>query len=321
MTFRASVANPTTTAVNVRCASTANLGLSGLAAIDGVTPVAGNLVLAKDQTTASQNGIYVAAAGAWSRWKGYNSDAQIRNSSVYVAEGTANANIVFRNTNLTAITVGSTSLTFAVAAVATAAGTAVNGAAGVVGASNRLARENHTHQVTGGSFAGTALTFSTTVDGQVLQRSGTNIVSAVPGLGVPSVGAIVTSVNTTVIPSSASYTQLVNLAVAAPTAGTYLIEGMIPIRSESTYGETFDVQLVGTGATSFTTKVATKGGYFFASAGSPNNFEDQIYFRLSVALAAGTTNIGVQIRQQNAGATSRTINPQAFQYSVAAQRT
>lgn len=320
MGFRELISIPSVSFCAVRIASTANLGLSGLAAIDGVTPVAGNLVLAKNQTTASQNGIYIAAAGAWTRWGGYNSDAQIRGSNVYVFEGTVNANTVYSNTNLTAITVGTTALTYSNPGISTTAGSAVSGTAGAVGTSPKMARADHTHQVNGGNFSATALTFSTTTDGQVLTRSGTNIISTQPGLGTPSIGAIVTSVNSTVLASSATYTQLVNLALSPPTAGTYLIEGMIPIRSESAYGETYDVQLVGTGATAFTTKVATKGTYAFASAGSPNNFEDQIYFRLSVALNVGANNVGVQIRQQNAGATSRTINVQGLQYSIAAQR-
>ena len=50
-----------------RAATTANITLSGTQTIDGVAVVAGNRVLVKNQTTTSQNGIYVVAAGAWSR--------------------------------------------------------------------------------------------------------------------------------------------------------------------------------------------------------------------------------------------------------------
>ena len=49
-------------------ATTANVAsLSGLAAIDGYTPIAGDIILVKNQTTSGQNGIYKAAAGAWTR--------------------------------------------------------------------------------------------------------------------------------------------------------------------------------------------------------------------------------------------------------------
>jgi hypothetical protein len=52
----------------VRVATTANVaGLSGLLTIDGIVLVAGNRVLARAQTNGVENGIYVAAAGAWTR--------------------------------------------------------------------------------------------------------------------------------------------------------------------------------------------------------------------------------------------------------------
>ena len=48
---------------SVRAASTANIAtLSGAMTIDGVSLVAGDRVLVKDQSTASQNGVYVVAA-------------------------------------------------------------------------------------------------------------------------------------------------------------------------------------------------------------------------------------------------------------------
>lgn len=51
----------------VRAATTANITLSGAQTIDGVSVVAGNRVLVKNQTAPEDNGIYVAASGAWSR--------------------------------------------------------------------------------------------------------------------------------------------------------------------------------------------------------------------------------------------------------------
>ena len=49
------------------CATLANITLSGLQTIDSHTVVAGDRVLVKDQGTASQNGIYLASASAWTR--------------------------------------------------------------------------------------------------------------------------------------------------------------------------------------------------------------------------------------------------------------
>lgn len=102
----------------VRIASTANLGLSGLSAIDGVTPVAGDRVLAKDQSTTNQNGIYVAAAGAWSR-AGDDSSAsgnprnQWRQGSLIVVnEGTTNAQTIWQMTAASFNPASSTTVSF-----------------------------------------------------------------------------------------------------------------------------------------------------------------------------------------------------------------
>jgi hypothetical protein len=49
------------------CATLANITLSGLQTIDGHTVVAGDRVLVKNQSTAANNGIYLASASAWTR--------------------------------------------------------------------------------------------------------------------------------------------------------------------------------------------------------------------------------------------------------------
>ena len=51
----------------VLCGTTVNITLTGLQTLDGVTVVAGDRVLVKNQTTTSQNGIYLASATAWLR--------------------------------------------------------------------------------------------------------------------------------------------------------------------------------------------------------------------------------------------------------------
>lgn len=98
---------------SVRIATTANITLSGLTAIDGITPVAGNRILVKDQTTGSANGIYLAASGAWSRAPDAVQGELTPNAFVFVEEGTVNANSGWTLTNTGTITVGTTALTFA----------------------------------------------------------------------------------------------------------------------------------------------------------------------------------------------------------------
>jgi len=48
-------------------ATLTNITLSGLQTIDGYTTLAGDRVLVKNQSTAANNGIYLAASGAWTR--------------------------------------------------------------------------------------------------------------------------------------------------------------------------------------------------------------------------------------------------------------
>lgn len=99
---------------SVRVATTANITLSGEQTIDGVAVVAGNRVLVKNQSTASENGIYVAAAGAWSRATDFDADAEVTPGAfTFVEEGTTNGDAGFVLTTNAPITLGSTSLTFA----------------------------------------------------------------------------------------------------------------------------------------------------------------------------------------------------------------
>jgi len=96
----------------VRLGSTANVALSGLSAIDGVTPNAGDRILLKNQTTASQNGIYVAASGAWARSSDAAAANDILNAAVFVSEGSTQADTAWVMTTNLPITIDTTALTW-----------------------------------------------------------------------------------------------------------------------------------------------------------------------------------------------------------------
>lgn len=98
---------------SVRVATTENITLSGEQAIDGVSVVAGDRVLVKNQSPGSQNGIYVCAAGSWSRATDADENAEVTSGLfTFVEEGTANADSGWVLTTNGAITVGTTSLAF-----------------------------------------------------------------------------------------------------------------------------------------------------------------------------------------------------------------
>jgi hypothetical protein len=98
---------------SVRAASTANIAtLSGPMTLDGVALVAGNRVLVKDQATASQNGIYVVAAGAWARSADSDVWGELVSAYVFVESGTVNADMGYLSTVDPGGTLGTTAVTF-----------------------------------------------------------------------------------------------------------------------------------------------------------------------------------------------------------------
>lgn len=94
-----------------RVATTANITLSGTQTIDGISVVAGNRVLVKNQTTASQNGIYVVAAGAWSRSDDANNGTKLHGGTfTFVEEGTTNADSGWVMTTDGTVTIDTTAI-------------------------------------------------------------------------------------------------------------------------------------------------------------------------------------------------------------------
>ncbi len=113
--FVAGLVNGADWKASVRAATTANIDLTtgGLLTIDGVGLAAGNRVLVKNQTTASQNGVYVVASGAWTRATDADTDAEVSSGmAVFVEEGTTNGNQQWVLSTDNPITLGTTALVF-----------------------------------------------------------------------------------------------------------------------------------------------------------------------------------------------------------------
>jgi hypothetical protein len=99
---------------SVRVATTANITLSGTQTIDGVSVIAGDRVLVKNQTTGSANGIYVVAAGSWSRSADADTSTEVTAGMfTFVEEGTSQADTSWVLTTNNPITLGTTALVFA----------------------------------------------------------------------------------------------------------------------------------------------------------------------------------------------------------------
>ena len=101
---------------SVRVATTANLStFSGTQTVDGVTLVAGNRILIKNQTDATANGIYVSSGGTLVRAPDADDSPDGEVSSgmyTFVEEGATNANSGWVLTTSNPITLGTTPLSF-----------------------------------------------------------------------------------------------------------------------------------------------------------------------------------------------------------------
>lgn len=91
-------------------ATTANITLSGVQTIDGISAVVNSRVLVKDQSTASQNGIYVSASSTWARAADADAYSELVSAAVFVEKGSTLADTSFICTNDSGGSLGSTAI-------------------------------------------------------------------------------------------------------------------------------------------------------------------------------------------------------------------
>tara|TARA_R100000329_G_scaffold35064_1_gene32871 strand:- start:368 stop:2443 length:2076 start_codon:yes stop_codon:yes gene_type:complete len=107
------------TRIITRVATTANIDLSADLqngdTLDGITLATGNKVLVKDQTDATQNGIYdVVASGTATRNTDYDTVAELAGQLVIVQEGSSNADKIFLCTTDNSGSIGSVNIVFTI---------------------------------------------------------------------------------------------------------------------------------------------------------------------------------------------------------------
>ena len=107
------------TRIITRVATTANINLSNALengdTLDGITLATGNKVLVKDQTDATENGIYnVVASGAATRDTDYDTVAELAGQLVIVQEGSSNADKIFLCTTDNSGSIGSVNIVFTI---------------------------------------------------------------------------------------------------------------------------------------------------------------------------------------------------------------
>ncbi|WLI41827.1 phage tail protein [Pseudomonas hefeiensis] len=98
---------------SVRVATTGNIALTGLQVVDGITLLAGDRVLVKNQTAAKDNGIYVAANAAWLRAPDADSNAEVTSAMILsVEQGSTLADSRWQLVTDGSIILGTTALVF-----------------------------------------------------------------------------------------------------------------------------------------------------------------------------------------------------------------
>jgi hypothetical protein len=120
------------TRIITRVATTANINLSNALengdTLDGITLATGNKVLVKDQTDATENGIYnVVASGTATRDTDYDTVAELAGQLVIVQEGSSNADKIFLCTTDNSGSIGSVNIVFTVVTPSNVGDVTLNG--------------------------------------------------------------------------------------------------------------------------------------------------------------------------------------------------
>ncbi len=132
----------------VRCATTANITLSGLQTIDAIVLVADDRVLVKNQTTTSENGIWVVSSTAWARAADFDGNRDIvKGTLIAINEGTVNATRVYAVSSANPAVIGSTGLTFSQFGTTSGTGTLAS-------------QDANNVSITGGAVSGATVTVS-----------------------------------------------------------------------------------------------------------------------------------------------------------------
>jgi hypothetical protein len=201
-------------------ATTANITLSGLQTIDAYTTLAGDRVLVKNQSTSSQNGIYIAAAGAWTRSSDMDVWSEVPGAYTVILNGSANIDTAWVCTASKTGTIGVTAMPWVIFS-STAAYTA---GTGLTLAANQFSITNT--GVTAASYGSASKTLVATVNaqGQLTALSASDIAIAASqitsGILAGTYGGTGVNNGANTLTWNASYT--LNQSVASGAAPNFL---------------------------------------------------------------------------------------------------
>jgi hypothetical protein len=281
-----------------QCATTANITLSGLQTIDGYTTLAGDRVLVKNQTLQQNNGIYIAASGAWTRSLDMNVWSEVPGAYTVIINGLTNGNTGWVSTSASTGTIGTTPITF----VQFSGNATYFAGTGLSLSSNTFSITNTT--VTAGSYGSASNTLSATVNAQgqltALSAQAISIAPSQINATIPNSGLTNSSitVNGNVIALGGTATITANTtnaltigtglsgtsfngssAVTINNIGVLSVTGTSPVNASTTSGATTISLATGYGDTQnpYSSKTAS---YFLAA---PNGTAGVPTFRAIVA--------------------------------------
>lgn len=199
-------------------ATTGNITLSGGQTVDGVTlPATLSSCLVKNQTTASQNGLYDVQTGAWTRRVDADNGTDYVNATVFVKAGTVNADTQWTCTD-DIVNLGSTNITF----VQTGGPGAVVAGTGLTQTGNTINAIGTTNRIT---TAADAIDIAATYVGQSsITTLGTITSGGWAGTAIPIAFGGTGAANATNARAALAATGKVSGNLAAMTAGVEVNE-------------------------------------------------------------------------------------------------
>jgi hypothetical protein len=275
-----------------RVATTENITLSGTQTIDGIAVIAGDRVLVKNQSTASENGIWVVSASAWSRSTDADTSAKVTSGLfTFIEEGTTNDNSGWVLTTDNPIVLGTTPLVF----------TQFSGA-GQITAGNGLTKNGNTIDAVGTNnritVTADAIDIAETYVGQT---------------SITTLGTIATGTwNATTIDVAKGGTGATTLTGYIKGNGTSPFTTTSTIPGSDVNGDitgnaanvngTVAIANGGTGATTAANARANLGATTKYSASNPELVPSSGLVTWTVTHNLGTSDVLVQIRDINSGA-------------------
>ena len=233
---------------SVVAATTANITLSNTQTVDGVALAVGNRVLVKNQTTATENGIYIVSGAAWTRATDAVTGTLTPGAFVFVESGSVNADSGWVLSTTGAITVGTTALSFA----------QFSGAGQIV-AGNGLTKTGNTLDVGAGTgIAVAADTVGLTGQALALHNLATNGLIVRTSSGVVAARALTGVANRTTVTNGDGVSGNPTVDVASTYVGQTSINTLGTISSGTWAATDVEVSHGGTG----TSSLAARGVLF-----------------------------------------------------------